>query len=223
MGTILLNFNQNPNIGLYAFVTDKFALVGREVDANSIKEMERILKVPIHQISIAGTSLIGVFLAGDENLVLVPSIVFDNELKALEELKIPFQVFKTDLTCLGNNMYVGKHGILMSSEFTSVEEKEIEKIFDRPVQIIDIADSITPGACLVVNGDKGLIHRDASSQEIKLVEKTLKIKIEAGTINMGVPHIKSGLINNSNGLIIGHGSGPAEIMNAEESLGYIEG
>ncbi|MFH1770250.1 MAG: translation initiation factor IF-6 [archaeon] len=223
MATIMMSFNNNPNVGLYGFVTDKFALVGREVGANAVKELERILEVPVHIISIAGTSFIGVFVVGNEKKILVPSITFESELKVLDKLKINYEVFETDLTCLGNNIALNKNGAFVNPDFSAQEIKKLESIFKVPVKKINIADSETPGACMVINGDKALVHRDISKEDNKLIEKTLKVKTFSGTINMGSPQIKSGILCNSKGMIIGAISGPAEIMNAEEGLGFIEG
>ncbi|MFH1589604.1 MAG: translation initiation factor IF-6 [archaeon] len=223
MATIMMGINNNPNIGLYAFVTNKFALVGREARTSIVKEMERILEVPVHRIAIAGTSLIGVFLSGNEKKLLVPSITFERELKELDRLKIKYEVFQTDLTCLGNNILMNKNGALVNPDFSDEEVKKLKSILKIPVEKFGIAKTETPGACAVINGDKALIHRDTSSIETKKIEKVLKVQTMPGTVNMGVPQIKSGVLCNNKGLIIGELCGPAEIMNTEEALGFIEG
>ncbi|NQU98478.1 translation initiation factor IF-6 [Candidatus Woesearchaeota archaeon] len=223
MTTSLMTFNKNPNIGLYAFATDKYVLVGREVASNTVKELKRIFEVPVHKINIAGTSFIGVFIVGNEDLILVPSITFESELKELTKLKIKYEVFQTDLTCLGNNIALNKNGMLVNSDFSDNEIKRLKDIFKVPVKKISIADTETPGACIAMNKGKALIHRDATTTETKTIEKILKVKTIPSTINMGVPYLKSGIICNKNGLVIGEISGPAEVMNAEEGLGFIDG
>ncbi|MBU1201714.1 MAG: translation initiation factor IF-6 [Nanoarchaeota archaeon] len=223
MATVLMSFNNNPNVGLYAFVTDKFALVGREVNKNYLDELARILKVPVHSINIAGTSLVGVFLVGNSDLVLVPSITFDGELEQLKKLGINYKVFNTDFTCLGNNIVMNENGALVSEDLPEKDVKNLSKILDIPVKRIQIADTTTPGSCIILRGDKALIHRGASQEEIKIIEKTLKVKTISTTINLGIPYIKSGILCNDNGMIIGEASGPAEVMNAEEGLGFIDG
>ena len=142
MTTALMNFNKNSNIGLYVFVTNEFALVGREVHNKELKELRRILEVPMHTISIAGTSLVGFFLAGNEDLVLVPSITFDHELEKLKKLKINYSVFESDFTCLGNNISLTKHGALVNPEFPDKEVKLLEKTLKVPVKITSGIDII---------------------------------------------------------------------------------
>jgi len=222
MTTALMTFNKNPNIGLYGFATNKFVLVGKEVNKKTAKELERIFEVPVYKINIAGTSLIGVFIVGNEDLILVPSITFESELKQLDKLKIKYEVFKTDLTCLGNNIALSEHGALINPEFSDYEIKKIKAFFKVPVRRISIGETETPGSCIVLNKDQALIHRDTATKNIKLIEKILKVKAIPSTINMGVPYVKSGILCNEKGLVIGKNSGPAEVMNAEESLWFTE-
>lgn len=218
----LVSFNQNPNIGLYAFVTDKFCLLGREIDKKYDKVIEDILKVPVHRITIAGTSLIGVFLSGNEDMLLMPKIAFDYELKALEKLKIPFTVIDSNITALGNTVALNNHGVYVSDEFSARVKKLIRTAMELPLRPGKIAGNNAVGSCLVVNGKHALIHRDAELFEIKLIQDFLKVKITEGTVNMGSPYVKSGLLANSKGLLIGSLSGGPEANNADMALGFLE-
>jgi translation initiation factor 6 len=177
--------------------------------------------VPVHRLNIAGTSLLGVFIVGNDEKILIPNITFEHELEELKKLKIKFEVLKSKHTCLGNNIVLSKHGALVNNTFSDVEIKKIKEYFKVPVKRIEIADTETPGSDIIVNNGKSIIHKDASVENLKLIKKVLKIEVLKGTINMGSPYVKSGLLCNSNGLVIGDASGPAEVMNAEEGLGFI--
>jgi len=220
--TILQSFNKNPNIGLYVFSTDKYVLVGKEIKDSDVEELKRVLNVPVHQITIAGTSLLGVFIAGNEDIILVPFITFDSELEKLKELNIKFEVFQTNFTCLGNNMIFNDKGCLVSKEFSDKEVERLRTLLDMPVRKINIADTSTPGASIVINGEKAIIHRDATPAQVEEVEKILQVITTPTTINLGVPYVKSGIICNKFGLAIGEASGPAEIMYAESGLGFVD-
>jgi len=71
MGVLKTNIHGNSNIGLYMFCNDKFCLVGKSVEDIKIAEIERALKVPVHKITIAGTDLIGAFIAGNNNKIII--------------------------------------------------------------------------------------------------------------------------------------------------------
>ena len=222
MHVLKTDFNGNVNVGLYVYATDKYCLVGRDVPKELVHTIEKTLKVPVHKISIAGTGLLGVFLSGNPNCLLVPGIVFESELKTLDKLKIKYEVIDTKLTALGNNILCNDKGGLINSDFGEKEKKIIKKVMDVPVKTAKIADLSTVGALVVFNKKGCLVHRDAEDFEIEMIEKTLGVEATIGTVNFGSPYIKSGLVANSKGFIIGDLSGGPEIQNADMALGFLQ-
>ncbi len=218
---LVTNFNSNPNLGLYAFATDKYCLIGTEVPEKLLPEIEEVLDVPIIKISIAGTSLLGVFLNGNNKCLLVPKIAFPNELEELDRHKIKYKLIDTKLTCLGNNMICNDKGCVVSEEYGEREIKAIKEALKIDVVRAKIAELNTLGS-LAVHTKKGLLcHHEILEHEAELLKKILKVEIFTGTVNMGVPFIGSGIICNNKGYIIGDASGGPEIVNADESLGFL--
>ena len=219
-----LNINGNPNIGLYGYCADKICILGERLTKNAEKEVREALQAELHHLTIAGTPMPGVFLAGNSNALLVPGIAFDNEVKALKKLKLPVTVFDTHLTCLGNNLIANGHGCLVNPEFSDAEIVWIEKTLKVPVKRVQIAGLDTPGACLVLNGKYGVIHRDAEPHEIAMVKDTLKLEsLEPASVSLGSPYLKSGVLNNNEGFVVSETSGGPEIVHLEQSLGYLDG
>ncbi len=215
------DFNGNPNVGLYVFASDKYCLIGKEVSDKHIKQIETALKVPVHKITIAGTSLLGVFLAGNSDCLLIPEIVFEEEIKAIENLGIKYKIINTNLTALGNNILCNDKGALVNPEFKDKDIKQIKEALDVNVKQGTIAGLDTTGSLAVIN-DKGcLVHNEIKESEIKIIEKLLEIKISKSTINLGNPYIGSGLAANTKGFIVGKLSGGPELVNIEENLGFL--
>ena len=221
MHILTANIHGNPNIGLYAYANDKFCLVGHEVPSSLVKQMEKVLKVPCHKLTIAGTSLIGVFVTGNNKCLLIPEITYKKELKILEKLKIKYEIINTKHTALGNNILCNDKGCLVSSEFEQTAIKQIEKALMLKPKIAKIADLDIVGSLAVHNKMGCLLHRDCEVFELKNVEKTLKIECDIGTINFGNPYIRSGVVANSNGFIIGSLSTGPEIDNVDHVLKFI--
>jgi len=217
------NLNGNSNIGLYSYCLSvngkNLCLLGEDFGSSIEKEISKILSAEIVHVKIAGTPLLGVFLSGNNNNLLVPRIAFDNEIKQLKDLGINVRVFDTKLTCLGNNIACNDFGALVNIDFTDGELKFIKEALKVPVKRISIAETEGPGACIVTNGKKGIIHRDAEDFEIEMVQSNLGLdSLEPCSINMGSPYLKSGLIVNNNGFIVGEQSGGPEIIYVEQSL-----
>ena len=218
----LMSFDSNPNIGLYAFATDEFCLLAEEVADKHEDEIKNILQVPVYRMTIAGTGLLGVFLAGNANVVLVPEIANEDELKRLAEYGIECEVVSTKLTALGNNITSNKKTALVNDEFSDAAVKQIKNSLKIPVKKGKVAELTNVGSCLVVNNKGGLVHRDIKGFELEFLEKLFGCEIYEGTINMGNPYVKSGIIANSYGMIVGSHSGGPEINNADEALGFFE-
>src|SRR3989344_6944995 len=100
MHGITTNYQGNPNMGVFCYANDKYCLVPLGFEEHLKKKFEEILKVPVHEMRAAGTSLLGVFFAGNDDCLLVPEIMFDSELAELKRLGINHKVIKTELTAL---------------------------------------------------------------------------------------------------------------------------
>jgi len=223
MHVLKTNFNGTPNVGLYAYATDSYVLFGEHLPEALLAEVKRTLgNVPFHMTRIAGTSMPGIFLAGNSKAVLAPSIAFDWEIEQVKRLKIPIIVFKTKHTCLGNNIVCNDHGAIISTDFDETERKSIERHLGVPAVRMDIAGLNAPGALLVLHGEHGIIHRDATASEIAQAERTLGATLTPATVNLGTPYLRAGIINNRGGFVIGDQSGGPEIVHIEESLGYLD-
>lgn len=220
MTTYRTSFKNNPNIGLYAYCRDSLLLVGKEMRKNELKIIKKATNLEPINISIAGTSLIGVFLSGNSRVLLVPQIAFKYEIDSIKKLRIPCEVIDVIPTSLGNNIVCNDNGAIVSTEFSKDEVNKISKLLGVKTVQMDIADTTTPGAVIVLNGKYGVIHNKAKDSEIKAAEKILKVKLERATVNMGSPFLRSGIICNKHGLVVGGTSGGPEIMHLEECLGY---
>lgn len=223
MHILQANFNGVHNIGLYGFANDHFALVGKEVPEDIAEKISMILKVPVHRITIAGTSLIGVFVAGNNNKILVPNIIFDEEKEHLKELNLNFEVFDTKLTCLGNNMLVTDTKAILSKEFSDAEQKKLSESLNVESLKEKLGKVFSVGSLVVLNQskNKALMSNDFVREDQKLLESFFGVEATPGSVNMGSPYIRSGIICNSNGFIIGSNSGGPEITNADEALGFV--
>lgn len=219
MGALIAHLNGNPNIGLYGFCTDTYALVGKEVPPKLAEKIGKALKVPVHRITIAGTSFIGVFIAGNKNGIVIPSIIFDYELEALKKLKIPFQVIDTKLTCLGNNILCNDQGALVNPEFSQQEMQFIQKVLKVPTQKATIIELDNLGSLAALNKHGVLVHMDADEKDLKLLKKVFGVEAFPGTVNLGNPYIKAGLLCNDHGYVIGEQSGGPEMVYVEQCLG----
>jgi translation initiation factor 6 len=221
MHILISNIQGNPNIGSFGFANDNFCLLGKEVPTTLVKKIEKVLKVPCHRITICGTSLVGAFVAGNNSKVLVPEIVFESELKELDELGIDYTIIKTNLTALGNNILCDDKSALVNPEFSAEQKKRIREALNVSLKPGTIAELPTVGSLATVNKKAIFTSQEISEEEKDYIQNLFKLEINTGTINMGNNFISSGLISNNNGFIIGSTSSGPEMTNIDEGLGFL--
>lgn len=204
------------------FCTDSYCLIGQEVPEKHRQGIEEALGVPTYRLTVAGTSLVGVFASGTDKLLLLPDILLDHEKRQIESLDIPYALFKTDNTALGNNILFNEHGCLINPIYTKKEQEELKRLIGLEPQVRRIADVETPGSVIVFNNELGLMHNDATVDDINFVSELFNRECTNATINMGVPYIRSGLCCNKNGFVISATTSGPEIAFVDEYLGYTE-
>lgn len=222
MHVLITDINGNPNVGLYGFANDHFCLLGEEVPEATAKQIGQVLQVPVHRISLCGTSLIGVFCTGNNHAVVIPHIIFEDEKKHLEKLGIPFVIIKTRHTALGNNLLCNDQGCLASDELSADAKKSIRQALDVPLKPGTIATLDIVGSCTAINAGYCLVNKNITPEEQEYIEELLGVTCTTGTLNMGSPFIRSGIICNKNGFVTGNASGGPEITNADQALGYLK-
>ncbi len=222
MHILTTNYNQNPNIGLFCYATNKYCLVPPKFPDKLKKDFEKVFNVPVYEIKAAGTDLLGVFFSGTDDCLLVPKIMFDTELKQLETFKIKYKVINSELTALGNNLLIENGVCIANPDYKETVLKDIEKSLKIKVKTGKISELNIVGSMAVAN-DKGcLVSADIEEFEKKFLKNNLKLNVTTGTVNFGSPYIGSGIVCNNNGFVVGDISGGPEIQNMDIALGFLE-
>ena len=191
----------DPNIGLRGFATDEYVLLGSEIPETNI------LKANVHIIKIAQTELSGIFTSGNSSGIVLPKIIEKEELEEIKKLGLNTLILKTKETAIGNLILCNDNGAIVSPLLEKYV-KEIESCLNCEVAVSTIANLSIVGSCGIATNKGCLLHRDATEEEAKLVEDVLKVKVDIGSVG-GSPFVKSGIIANSHGLLVGeHVTGP---------------
>lgn len=206
---IRMSFFGNSNIGIYAYANDKVLIIPPGLKRDDIREMVNVLRAEPIEAKIAGTTLNGVFIAGNNNAIILPHIVFHDELTHIRNsikekgLDIVVVVLDSKLTALGNVVLCNDRGCVGSP---LLEEPTVKKIEDSlGVELVKarLVNMEVPGGISVITNTGGVIHPDASEDDLKILREVTKVSVEPATVNAGVPYVKSGLVANSKGVIVG--------------------
>jgi len=203
----------SPNIGVYCFVNEVLALVPIGLTKKKIEKFMEYLHVNVFTCEINDSKLLGVFIASNSNGMVLPRIVKDYELKRIKSITdLNVHILKTKKTALGNCILVNDYGAIVDPSFSNLTIKKLEDIFGVEVVKGSINGLPYVGSLAVATNKGVMTHPSIKENEKKLIKEVLKVPVEAGTINQGVPYIKSGLLVNTHGAIVGPLTTGAELL-----------
>jgi translation initiation factor 6 len=218
-----LGFKGNPNIGIYAFATDRYAVVSYDADDKFCRSVARVLQVPVVKLSIGDTGLIGVFLIGNNNGLLLPSIVKEYEVLELKKsVDTNIAIAKSRFTALGNICLVNDRAALLHPEaYGELKQVVLDVLGVEVVEKGVIAGFSTVGSIAFVNSVAGMVHPEASDSEVEFLTNLFNVPFDVGTVNFGVGFIKSGLVGNSRGILVGDRTTGPEILRISKLFGVV--
>jgi len=214
-----LNFQKNPNIGLFALANDGFCLVNRFIRKRDIDLIKNVLRVKVYQTSVLGTGLIGIFTGGNSQGIVISDRIYDEE---IEEMQRNFDVLvlETKHTAFGNLILANDKGCVISRDLKNYR-KDIRNFLGVDTRIGTIGGIDLVGSLGVCNSNGCLVHKWITKKEKELIEKTLDVNVSPGSVNFGNPWIKSGLLVNSNGFLAGDQTSGPELGLISEILGFV--
>ncbi len=223
-----LDFENSPYLGVYGTATDRVVLVREGLGEKKLEVLREVLKVPLIETSIMKSRIVGIFAAGNSNAIVVPWYVWDAELEAinsqLKEYGIDMEVvpFQSTLTAFGNLILANDRAALISTKFTKEEAKKLGEVLGVEVERGMVSDYHAVGSVGVVTNKGGIVHPEATDEELEWLHDLFKVDVYVGTANMGVPFVGSCLLANSHGVVVGHLTTGPEIVRIEEALGFLD-
>ncbi|AEK73894.1 translation initiation factor IF-6 [Thermococcus sp. 4557] len=223
-----LDFENSPYLGVYGTATDRLALIREGLGEKKLEVLREVLKVPLIETSIMKSRIVGIFAAGNSNAIVVPWYVWDAELEKingqLREHGIDTEIvpFQSTLTAFGNLILANDRAALVSAKFSREETKRLEDVLGVEVERGMIGDFHAVGSVGVVTNRGGLVHPEATDEELEWLRDLFKVDIYVGTANMGVPFVGSCMLANSHGVVVGHLTTGPEIVKIEEALGFLD-
>ncbi len=220
-----LSVKGSPHIGVYIFVNDQFALVPPGLTSHEKEVLLNTLRInDIVETKIAGSELIGVMVTGNNNGLVLPRNILDEEYeflrKTLSSYSLNLYISRSKHTAMGNIVLSNTKYAIVGSV---LEKQEIPKIKDvlglEDIIVRDIMYLNIPGSLGVVTDKGGVIHPDISDDELLFLEEYFKVDFERATVNAGIPFIKSGLIANNYGVVVGEKTTGPEILRIRRGLG----
>ncbi len=180
---------------------------------------EENLQVEIHRATVAGSVLLGILVAGNNHGLLLPNSATDEEVEVFSKLgdgnvaRLP-----TKLTALGNLILANDHGALVYPSFDTKTVATIEKVLQVNAKKASISGGGLVGSNAVATNRGVLVNPLAKERDLTLLKEVLKVQADVGTVNRGIPYVRTGMTANSKGAVVGDETTGPELARIIDTL-----
>lgn len=217
MAIILADVFGSPNIGVYCFCNEKLAIVPPGLTSHKMDQLAETLGVDLCKTTIGGSTLVGALVTGNSKGLLVPHIIRDYELDRIRQFS-KVAVVASRWTALGNIILTNDYGALIHPEapteiLTAVNaELDVEPVSAR------IGNLSFVGALGIATNQGAILSPNAINEERYVIESALRVNVELSTTNGGTPFVRSGILANTKGAVVGPLTRGAELMQISRAL-----
>ena len=213
MDIIKYDVYSGPNIGIFTSVNDKFVFVPNGFAETKAENLAKYLHTEYIMTPVANTRLLGVLMVLNNHGILLPRTSSPEEIANLQKSTgLNVKILDTKHNALGNLISVNDKGGVISPLVEKEFIKEIEDVLDIEIIQKRIAGYDQVGAVMEISNLGAVIHPEADEEDIKNFSNILGVNVEPATINGGIPFVSSGILANSNAVVVGNLTSGPEIM-----------
>ncbi len=204
MAVYLTSIIGSASIGVYSLATDKFVLIPKMVPQDKAEKTAEWLKVPLIHTSIGGSLLNGALACANSNGIILSSFVRQEEIDAIKaSFDGNIKIMESRKTAFGNLILANDKGALVDSRMKDFIMKQVSDTLGVEVVPGKIAGLTYVGSLGVATNKGVLAHPMLTEEEKKILESVLKVPVDVGTVNCGIPYVGTGLIANSHAAVAG--------------------
>ncbi len=224
MAISLLGFLGTASIGVYSLATEKIAIVPPKTSEAKVKRLEECLHVKVLKNLIGESVLIGALTSANSNGIVFPHYVADEEVDAVRSLApdLNVAVMETKRTAYGNMVLANDKGAIADPRLTGKDLANATDALGVEVVSGEIAGLPYVGSLATATNRGVLVHPLLKKEEQQLLSDVLKVPVDLGTINCGVPYVGTGLIANSHGAIAGYVTTGPELFIIGQALDVVK-
>jgi translation initiation factor 6 len=212
----------SPCIGVYSLATDEMAIVPGFVLASEAEKIAEWLRVKLTHTSIGGSVLVGALACANSNGILLPSFAGEAEVEAIRSVfKGNISVMETRKTAYGNIVLANDRGAIVDPRLETPVINVIAETLGVEAVPGEVAGLPYVGSLAVATNRGVLAHPLLKDSERKVLEDVLKVPVDVGTINCGIPYVGTGLIGNRYAVVAGSMTTGPETFIIEHALDVV--
>ena len=213
MDIIKYDIYSGPNIGIYSTVNDEFVFLPRGFSDGKSEKLSEYLEVKSLEISVANARVLGILMVVNNHGILLPSTCSEGEFNHIKDnTDLNVEILDVKNNALGNMMSVNDKGGIVSPLIPKEDLQKIQDALDIEVMQFKIAGFQQIGAVMATSEKGTVVHPETDEEDMKTINNLLGGKVEAVTINGGIPFVSSGILANKNSVVVGSLTNGPEIM-----------
>jgi len=223
LAIFLLGLFGSVSIGVYSLVTERMLIVPPVV-SDKTERLEEWLKVKVTRTMVGESVLIGALASANSNGIVLPHYTREEEIKAIKSacLDINVTVMETKRTAYGNMVLSNDFGAIVDPRIKGTDLKTIAETLGVEAVPGEIAGLPYAGSLAIATNKGVLAHPLLKEEEQKLLTDVLKVHVEVGTINCGIPYVSTGLIGNSHTVVAGSSTTGPELFIIGQALDVVK-
>jgi len=204
---------RTTNIGLFFETSERLVLVPKGLALTKVEKLSSMLGREAVATSIHWSRLLGPLITMNSNGIIVSRLATDEEISELRrKTNLNVERLEHTLTSVGNIIVANDRGAIISKLLPAKVERRIRDVLGVESIRMSVAGYTQIGAVVFATNRGALCHPLTSEDEMKIIGDLLKAKVSQGTINGGVPFVSSGIIGNSENIVVGYGTTGREFM-----------
>jgi translation initiation factor 6 len=212
------------SIGCYALSTEKMALVPPQLSVGKVKRVEETLKVKAVKTTIGGSVLIGALASANSKGVVLPHFAQDDEIAKIKSVfpEINIALMETKRTAYGNIVLANDCGAVIDPRLSDKDVANVSEALCVEAVRGEIAGLPYVGSLAKATNKGAIVHPMIKEEEQKLLQSVLKVPLDVGTVNCGIPYVGTGLIGNCEGALVGFITTGPELVIIENALDLVK-
>lgn len=207
----------SPFLNIYSYCTEKICLVPHSILAKEEKKIEEILNVKVIKASINRSGLLGVYLSGiNEKIVVDKKSIHADELEHLEKEGLKVKTIADDNNAFGNLLAINSNYGIASPLLLPETFSEFRKFFNIEIEQKSFAGFDLPGSSIFVSDSMFLINPRIDIKEFNYFEKKFKVPGKATTANYGDVFVGNDIMGNNSGTLVGETTSNIEMTKIDE-------
>lgn len=204
MALSLFNLFGSASIGVYSLATDEIVMVPPQISKNKAQKLGEWLKAKVVITTIGESVLIGALACANSKGIVLPHFTQEKEIAAIKSASdINVTVMEAKKTAYGNLILANDYGAIVDPRLRKGDVKKIEDTLGVEAVPGEIAGLPYVGSLATATNKGVLAHPLLKEEEQKILKDVLKVHVDVGTVNCGIPYVATGLIGNKWGAVAG--------------------